>query len=453
MSQNINIQNFYTFLKKNNMDIKEYQVQGVKWAVDKEINGTNIFGVNINGGIIADEMGLGKTIQAIGIILSNIKRHTLIVLPLILLQQWKDIFIKTLGHSPLIYHGNMKKKITIQKILKSPVVLTTYGSLANRNNSLLYHIQWDRVIFDEAHHLRNKNTKIYTSALVLFEISKNASKWMITGTPIQNYINDIINICNILNVPFQALYHEKNCEIIAPIIIRRTKQQIGIRIPNINLSEQMVTWKNKHEKTIAINVHKSDIIIDPLIRTIRSRQMCIYPPILKNIYNTIDNTCHTKIIEVTNKIIERKNNGNKKIVFCHFKKEINQIHKILNENLIYTKIIDGSTNNKERYQIINNTKLQVIILQVQTTSEGLNLQHYNEVYFVSPHWNPAIEDQAIARCHRIGQKKDVIVYKFIMDYFEKPNNEDEYNTYTTIDIKCNMSQKNKRNIAKTYLRE
>lgn len=444
------LQNFYKFLKRNNMDVKHYQVEGVKWAIQKEVNGTNIANVNIKGGIIADEMGLGKTIQAIGLILSNVKLHTLIVLPLILLQQWQDIFIKTLGHSPLVYHGPQKKKITLQQIIRAPVVITTYGTLANRANSPLYHLQWDRVIFDEAHHLRNSGTNIYQAVLVLFAIAKNAAKWMITGTPIQNTMKDMINICNILNVPANLMLQKNSREIIAPIILRRTKKQIGIHIADLTVKNEMVTWKNKDEREIAYGVHNNEHV-NPLVRTIRAKQMCIYPPILKDIYDNIQHTHHTKVKHVAQTIIERKSNGNRKIVFCHFKQEIRTIHTILNQNNVYTRIIDGTTTNNERHQIINDMDIQAIILQVQTTSEGLNLQHYNEIYFVSPHWNPAIEDQAIARCHRIGQKKEVIVYKFIMDYFQKPTNEEEHHKYSTLDIRCNISQQEKRMMAIEYL--
>jgi SNF2 family DNA or RNA helicase len=446
----LNISNFYKFLERNNMDIKDYQVEGVKWAVDKEINGTDIEQVNVKGGIIADEMGLGKTIQAIGIILSNIKRHTLIVLPLILLQQWNEIFIKTLGHTPLIYHGNEKRNITLQQLQKEPVVLTTYGTLANRANSLLYHIEWDRVIFDEAHHLKNSGTKLYSSVLVLFSISKNAAKWMITGTPIQNSKKDIFNICNILEVPYSALTQQKCRETIDKIIIRRTKKQLGIKIAKLTINDTRVPWENLNEKETAYSVHNNNEV-NPLIRTMRGKQMCIYPPILRNTYQNIDETYHTKLQKVTQTIIDRKDNGNKKLVFCHFKTEIRQIHKILNQNLIYTRIIDGDTSTIDRYKIINDKNTQVIVLQIQTTSEGLNLQHYNEVYFVSPHWNPAIEDQAIARCHRIGQKKDVIVYKFIMDYFQKPQHPEEYIKYINVDIRSNNAQETKRNLAIEYI--
>ena len=76
-------------------------------------------------------------------------------------------------------------------------------------------------------------------------------------------------------------------------------------------------------------------------------------------------------------------------------------------------MIDGRTKKKERQGILTG-KCDVLILQIQTGCEGLNLQQFNEVYFVTPHWNPAVEDQAVARCHRIGQEKPVFIFKFSM---------------------------------------
>ena len=447
---NIDISPFYKYLERNKMDVKDYQVHGVKWALDKEINGTQFIDnketVIVKGGIIADEMGLGKTIQTIGIILSNLKRHTLIVLPLILVQQWYDIIYKTIGHHALIYHGQDKKKITFEKIKKAPIVLTTYGTIANRANSAIYRIDWDRVIFDEAHHIKNKNTNAYMATLII----KTQVKWMVTGTPIQNNKKDLQNIANSIGVPYQVTYNE--IEKVNSIIIRRTKAQLGIKIATLNIHTNTVEWNNKKEKEMALQVHTSQE--SPLIRTIRAKQMCIYPHLIQNVYSQYfdQNTQYqSKIQNVSQTIINNKN-GNKKIVFCQFKREIEIIYSILTHANINTKIIDGSTTLYKRNEILNDNQVNTIILQIQTACEGLNLQQFNEIYFVSPHWNPAVEDQAIARCHRIGQKKDVEVYKFIMDYTQKPITEEDYHTFASMDLRCNNTQDFKRNIANEILK-
>jgi len=103
------------------------------------------------------------------------------------------------------------------------------------------------------------------------------------------------------------------------------------------------------------------------------------------------------------------------LVFCQFREEIRTIQQKLEEQGFRVSIMDGSTPKKERTVALapGAESPEVLVVQIQTACEGLNLQHFSEVYFTTPHWNPAVEDQAIARAHRIGQKDSVEVYHFI----------------------------------------
>jgi SNF2 family DNA or RNA helicase len=145
-------------------------------------------------------------------------------------------------------------------------------------------------------------------------------------------------------------------------------------------------------------------------------------------------------------ILERKGNGCGKLIFCHFREEIDEIAtRLRNGGMTTVATFDGRTSNGKRFDILND-KNEALILQIQTGCEGLNLQeNYSEIYFISPHWNPAIEDQAIARCHRIGQTKPVFVQRFEMCNFIKEENQ-EIDT-RTIDNYVGQVQTNKRIIA------
>ena len=153
---------------------------------------------------------------------------------------------------------------------------------------------------------------------------------------------------------------------------------------------------------------------------------------------------------VVNKILQNKDNGNGKIIFCHFREEIDEIALRLRAGgICKIATFDGRISNGKRADILND-KNDVLILQIQTGCEGLNLQeNYSEIYFVSPHWNPAIEEQAIARCHRIGQMKEVTVTRFEMSNFVK--DEDQEVETRTVDNYVNSVQNSKRKIIDEFI--
>ena len=159
----------------------------------------------------------------------------------------------------------------------------------------------------------------------------------------------------------------------------------------------------------------------------------------------------SKLDGVIHKILENKGNGNGKIIFCHFREEINTIASRLHDGGISSiAIFDGRVSNGKRHDILSQ-KNEVLILQIQTGCEGLNLQeHYSEIYFVSPHWNPAVEEQAIARCHRIGQTKEVSVTRFEMGNFIK--DADQEVETRTVDNYVSSVQDFKRKIIDEFIK-
>ena len=455
---------FKRYLQRTGLDCKDYQVKGVEWCVEHEIKGYKIQEhIIVKGGIIADEMGLGKTIQMLGTIVSNFKMRTLIVLPKALLEQWQQVILKTLGHQPLMYHHfTSKKKLEmIEKLKRSPIVLTTYGMIAinkKRKNiqNALHHIEWDRVIYDEAHHLRNSSTGEYAGALKI----KAQIRWLVTGTPIQNKADDLYSLFNVLQIPRKTYTKSEDGidVLVSQIILHRTKESIGLILPPLTVETQQVKWETNTEKKTARRYHTMCIAnaddddsslpdeeqLSMFLAMLRSRQTCIlsalteYKKMQYNIQKHIERINSSKTNAVIEKIVERKDNGKKKIIFCHFRGEIDYIKaQLMTTHKIKVAVIDGRTPEGERREILQEAKqeqaqakredIQVLILQIQTGCEGLNLQTYSEVYFVSPHWNPAVEDQAVARCHRIGQKEETAVFRFQMDGFDEANNMDQAN--------------------------
>jgi SNF2 family DNA or RNA helicase len=141
---------------------------------------------------------------------------------------------------------------------------------------------------------------------------------------------------------------------------------------------------------------------------------------------------------VIEKLIERKDNKNGKIIFCHYTGEIDMLKEALVTAEIKVNVLDGRISQAKRNALLAESPENVVfIIQIQTGCEGLNLQNCNEIYFVSPHWNPAVEDQAVARCHRLGQIKPVYVFRFIM----KPTFDIDGNTLDQYCVKTQMKKR------------
>ncbi len=521
-------------------------------------------GDKIRGGILADEMGLGKTILMLGCMASNPKAKTLIVVPSPLLDQWRKCIVDFLGCNAYIHHGTnkdytrlrlkdskgtslkgnngaylryavhkeskeiskinpdnynnegnqrfeeLKKKVvvktkTTKTLNDSPIVLTTYGMISMRKKkdyvSPVWKIKWDRIIYDEAHHMRNHKSNSFKGALKI----PAQIKWFVTGTPIQNYEKDLNSLLNLLGIGRYLVGNNQDFEdSLKYYILKRTKKSVGIDMPNLTMETinvpvtddsefQLLTQLHAEASFSNVTVENVDEIMQmfdgkgPAIYT-ACRQSCIYPSLLTDkwthllAHGMVDldvqvpaiNT-HSKLTAVVNKIIERKRTG-KKIVFCHYRGEIDKIALMLSKAGITAHKYDGRTTKKNRRAILNsstgwsdmflynrfNIDIQssaetlkmliepylsndVLIMQIKSGCEGLNLQDYNEVYFVSPHWNPAVEDQAIARAYRIGQKKPVSVFRFVTELKNK-NSVIERDAYRSLDSYCLLVQEKKREL-------
>lgn len=423
------------YLKRNGLSLKEYQQKGILWCKELENEGVVLNGVCVRSGILADEMGLGKTIQMIGTMLDNFKLHTLIVLPKVLLEQWRNIIYTTLGHKPLIYHGATAKCVSVCVLYNAPIVLTTYGMLSHTKDkyikgtpvkyNLLHEVVWDRIIFDEAHHLRNRNTRNHKAAVHI----KATHKWLVTGTPIQNGITDLYGLCAVLGISQSYFTKQDDMNtIISNLILKRTKNQVGIEMSMLTHNLITVKWEHQKERDIAAGIHeqlhfnkKSEILevdtstnMHPFAVMHRAKQSCITMKMMPSISEV---GYQSKLNKVLRMLEERKDNGNAKLVFCFYHVEMDILAVSLSDKGMRVAKFDGNTRQSLRTKLLSED-LDVLVLQIKTGCEGLNLQRFNEVYFVSPQWNPALEDQAVARSHRIGQDKPVEVFSFDMELFE-----------------------------------
>ena len=432
----VSVDAFEEFLKISKLERKEYQIEGIKWMLQREEDTTH------KGGILADEMGLGKTIQVLGTILcsrmnkllsGSVSGKTLIVLPVTLLEQWQKTIYYFTGHKPVMFHGVNRPS----DLSNSLLVLTTYHLI---HCPEIKSMDWERIVFDEAHHLRNPKAKVNEHVGNL----KTKVTWLITGTPIQNKSRDIITLFERLGIENVKIVDIPSlCD---KYLLKRTKEEVGIKLPGISYHKIDIEWNTSgKEKELASTLHSglafnvpiqsnndsfknwvyslSDKCKLPLYT--KAKQLCVMPSLMSvnnnslseedccEVYDNIQNT--DKLDMVVNYVL-KTSSTTKKMIFCNFRKEMDYIKQVCKEQERSVEIIDGRTSYNKKSYIFSELP-EILILQVYTCCEGLNLQEYKHIYFASPQWNPSIEDQAIARCYRVGQTEEVHIYHFKMSEF------------------------------------
>jgi SNF2 family DNA or RNA helicase len=425
-----------------------------------------------HGGILALEMGLGKTILMLGLVKCNLKQQTLIVLPRSLLDQWEKIIIQLCGCQPLVYHGSRPKslKMPLAQIKTYPLVLTTYGQMSlpsvkqankGRVRSRLHEIVWNRLICDEAHHVSHQKTNEFKGAQQI----KAEICWLVTGTPLQNSEKELYNLYSLFGLSNSKVYYntgENYTDTFKEMVFFRTKSGAGLVLPPLHEHTIHVEWGSESEREFALHLHSLLTFCHVPQKTLavqieaesenvnalrmkymsQAQQACVYPPMLERAivhfermlyefrtsgagtstdeYGNLDasdlHVSQSKIDAILKTLVERKANGCGKIVFCRYYTEIDIIAERLRlaDPTLRLAKFDGRVPNSKRASVLSEP-VDILLAQIKMCREGLNLQaHYSEAYFPSPNFNPATEQQAIARCWRMGQQKEVHVFRYIL---------------------------------------
>ena len=382
------------------------------------------------GGLLCDEMGLGKTIQMISMMMANPVNSTLIILPSCLIDQWCTEITKFAPTmNIMLYYGESRPSLDTIQNEKNIVLLTSYGMLLPRKGRecLLNQHNWDRLILDECHYIRNPASKVF-KAVAKFSAT---NRWGITGTPIQNYRKDFITLLGFLGIK-RAKFSDNNLKMYAQLyMIRRTKKQVEefdskLALPNCIIKKIELDFKTKEEKEFynkvsgdvvkALSNYKFDQV-HAFEELLRLRQVSILPQLVLDGYSKKWNRDFPEWKHSNTKleyIIDNVRNTDRTIIFSQFKGEMAYLKDRLEENELNVECIDGGISMRKRSELIERTKkeddVDVLIIQINAGGTGLNLENFNTVYFTSPSWNPSLKDQAIARAHRIGQKNQVNVY-------------------------------------------
>lgn len=393
-------------LSKQGIVLKDHQIEALQWMknIEKECEPY--------GGILADDMGLGKTLEALSLTVANPVKRTLIIVPASVLEQWIIETVKFLG-------DDVVDSLSIDEPCDG-YTFTTFYKAAKRD--VIQSETWDRVIIDEGHIIRNRKTVCFKGLKNL----KAKHKWILSGTPIQNSINDLKTLLMFVGFSLEKLINEDLLhEISQAHILRRTKEDIDLKMPELKVLKYFINFETEEEKKQykngSFNLKMKSSYTDDkclLVKYLRLRQFTLLP---KMVFDSLAKDCDTlpqkipksyKLDRIV-KVVEKEKDNERPIIFCHFKKEMQYLKDKLAAQGIKSEIINGDVPRLERLRIINNhDSYHALLIQLQAGSVGLNLQMFNTVIFTAPHWNPTHERQAICRAYRLGQTKKVTVRRF-----------------------------------------
>ncbi len=418
--------------------LRPYQTSGYQW-----LSYLNDVGW---GGILADDMGLGKTIQALTMLHhykeTNAGVKALVVCPTTLIYNWKNEVEKfTPSLSWHIHHGSIRGRNT-EDLQKHNIVITTYGTLRS-DVQLLMKINFDYLILDESQAIKNPASKVTRAACLLN--AKN--RLCMSGTPLQNNTFDIFAQMNFLNpgllgnmeffrdefaTPIDKFGEQDQKEhlrkLLFPFILRRTKEQVAKDLPDktetilfcdMEKEQRNIydAYRNSYREKILGTIDEQGIAKSQLTilqGLMKLRQICDSPAIL-NEEEKYPN--HSIKLDELAREIEENIGDHKALIFSQFLGMLALIKKKLVEDNIQFEYFDGSTSAPDREKAIqnfqNNDECRVFLISLKAGGVGLNLTAADYVYIVDPWWNPAVEQQAIDRTHRIGQTKNIFAYRMI----------------------------------------
>ena len=425
------IENFKNFHRSENTlgndfngELRDYQTYGVKWL--------SFLNQYKFGGVLADDMGLGKTVQTIAFTTSIEQTAPyLIIGPTNVIYNWeKEIEKFTKRKKTVVYGGNQREKL-LEKVPKSNYVITSYGILKN-DIDFLKNIPFEAIFIDEAQHIKNPKTQISKAVKQL-----NAKfKIAMTGTPIENYIQDLWNIFDFVMPDYLGKLSQFENDIkdgrkeqlktrIKPFILRREKREVLASLPEkteIIIKCDMSPGQEKLYKTVLDaakkgikNIKGKQERLNIFTALLKLRQVCIHPQLLKEVGATDIESSKFELAK--EKITELIDEGHKIVMFSQFTEMLDIISKWTNEKQFYTERIDGSVSAKARMDAVDrfqtSEKAGLFLISLKAGGVGLNLTAADYVIHLDPWWNPAIESQATDRVHRMGQQNKVFVYKLI----------------------------------------
>lgn len=425
--------------KEFNGELRPYQAEGVNWL--------QFLREYEFGGILADDMGLGKTIQtlchlAIEKSSGRCQKPSLIVAPTSLMFNWQSEAQRFVPHLKiLILHGSQRKSF-FEKISDYDLVFTTYP-LLKQDKDILLHQEFYFLILDEAQSI--KNAKSLATQIV--QQIKAQHRLCLTGTPLENHLGELWSLFHFMmpgllgdEKKFNSLFRnpiekqnnqERRLHLnrrIAPFLLRRTKSEVIKELPEkINILQQLeiegeqrdlyemirVTLQKKIKDEIAkLGFARSQIVI--LDALLKLRQICCDPRLLKTESLKSTTIKSAKLELLMTFLPELIEEGRRILLFSQFTEMLKLIEiELQSQKIPYVQLTGQTKDRATPVKQFQEGKVPLFLISLKAGGTGLNLTAADTVIHYDPWWNPAVEDQATDRAHRIGQNKAVFVYKLV----------------------------------------
>ncbi|PSL48217.1 SNF2 family DNA or RNA helicase [Chitinophaga niastensis] len=414
--------------------LRPYQEEGFRWMTHLAAWGA--------GACLADDMGLGKTIQAIALLLHRGgEGAALVICPASVVSNWSNEITRFAPSLNVVYLHNGNRAALIKAAGPFDVVITTYG-LLQAEEQLLAAVKWPTVVLDEAHTIKNFQTKTSKAAMSL----QAGFKLMLTGTPIQNHMGEIWNLFNFLNPGLLGTLDHFNKQfvfpsvrnpestvkqhlkkLIAPFILRRTKTGVLDELPPkteiiklVSLSPDEAAFYEALRRKALENIKAQEGSmaqqhIRALAEISRLRMAACNP---KMIDAEID--IPSSKLNVFQEIVQELiSNNHRALVFSQFVRHLDLVKEALNSLGITYLYLDGATPLPQRDTLVKDFqagKGQLFLISLKAGGLGLNLTAADYVIHMDPWWNPAIEEQASDRAYRIGQTRPVTIYRLVAQH-------------------------------------
>ena len=436
-------------------ELRDYQTDGYQWIARMTGWGAGV--------CLADDMGLGKTVQTIAFMLHTASQGpALVATPASVVLNWQrelQRFAPSLHVE--VFNTTTDRKALVEQAAAGDVILTTYGLFVTEDE-VLCGKQWNTVCLDEAHVIKNRQTK--TSAVVMK--LQATHRIILTGTPVQNHLGELWNLFQFANpgllgsheqfrqkyiVPIEQQDNKERSRqlkrIVSPFMLRRTKQEVIEELPDkteinipIELSDDELAVyeviRRRAKQLLEDERSSSGVSVNTLAEITRLRQAACSAELVEKNWK---GEC-SKLTALNDLLQEIVDGGNAVLVFSQFTSFLAMVRQQLDKQKQPYLYLDGSVPVRQRDQLVQqfqHGQCPVFLISLKAGGLGLNLTGANYVIHLDPWWNPAIEQQATDRAYRIGQRQNVTVYHLISQY--------------TIEEKILRLHQTKRNLADAML--